>query len=98
MHLVRCDDDEVTTAKPVIIATGSRYRRLPLDRLADFEGVGVYYAATQMEAKMCAGGPVVVVGGGNSAGQAALYLSRTSADVRIVIRAESLASSMSRYL
>jgi thioredoxin reductase (NADPH) len=98
LHTVSFDDGETVTAKSVIIATGARYNRLPLDRLSDFEGVGVYYAATQMEAKACSGGPVVVVGGGNSAGQAALYLSRTCTEVRIVIRAESLASSMSRYL
>jgi thioredoxin reductase (NADPH) len=98
LHEVRFDDGETVTAKSVIIATGARYNRLPLDRLTDFEGVGVYYAATQMEAKACMGGPVLIVGGGNSAGQAALYLARTCADVRIAIRGESLASSMSRYL
>ena len=98
MHLVRFDDGEVTTAKAVIIATGARYRRLPLDRLADFEGVGVYYAATQMEAQACRAGPVAIVGGGNSAGQAALFLSRSSAAVHVIIRGQSLDSSMSRYL
>ena len=77
MHRVRFDDGEMVTAKSVIIATGARYNRLPLDRLAEFEGVGVYYAATQMEAQACAAGPVVIVGGGNSAGQAALFLSRS---------------------
>jgi thioredoxin reductase (NADPH) len=97
-HQVRFEDGEVVTAKSVIIATGARYNRLPLDRLAAFEGVGVYYAATQMEAQSCAAGPVVVVGGGNSAGQAALFLAGTCTEVRIVIRGESLASSMSRYL
>jgi thioredoxin reductase (NADPH) len=98
VHLVRFDDGEVTTAKAVIIATGARYRRLPLDRLADFEGVGVYYAATQMEAQACRAGPVAIVGGGNSAGQAALFLSRSSAAVHVIIRGQSLDSSMSRYL
>ena len=98
MHLVRFDDGEVTTAKAVIIATGARYTRLPLDRLADFEGVGVYYAATQMEAQACQGGPVAIVGGGNSAGQAALFLSRSSAEVHLIIRGDTLGSSMSRYL
>jgi thioredoxin reductase (NADPH) len=82
----------------VIIATGAHYNRIQVDRLTDYEGVGVYYAATQMEANACIGGPVVVVGGGNSAGQAALYLARTCTDVRIVIRGETLAKSMSRYL
>jgi thioredoxin reductase (NADPH) len=98
LHHVRFNDGETVTANSVIIATGARYNRLPLDRLSDFEGVGVYYAATQMEAKACSGGPVVIVGGGNSAGQAALYLARSCPEVRIVIRSESLARSMSRYL
>jgi len=97
-HQVRFEDGTVVTAKSVIIATGARYNRLPLDRLSAFEGVGVYYAATQMEAQACAGGPVVIVGGGNSAGQAALFLARTCTQVHIVIRGESLGSSMSRYL
>jgi thioredoxin reductase (NADPH) len=97
-HQIRFSNGEMITATSVIIATGARYNRLQLDRLNDFEGVGVYYAATQMEAQACVGGPVVVVGGGNSAGQAALYLARTCTDVRIVIRGESLANSMSRYL
>jgi len=97
-HQVRFEDRTVVSAKSVIIATGARYNRLPLDRLSAFEGVGVYYAATQMEAQACAGGPVVIVGGGNSAGQAALFLARTCTQVHIVIRGESLGSSMSRYL
>ena len=97
-HQVRFEDGTVVTAKSVIIATGARYNRLPLDRLTAFEGVGVYYAATQMEAQACAGAPVVIVGGGNSAGQAALFLARTCTQVHIVIRGESLGSSMSRYL
>jgi thioredoxin reductase (NADPH) len=98
LHQIRFDDGQTVTARSVIIATGARYNRLPLDRLIDSEGVGVYYAATQMEAKACSGGPVVIVGGGNSAGQAALYLARTCTNVRIVIRGETLARSMSRYL
>jgi thioredoxin reductase (NADPH) len=98
LHEVHFDDGETIAAKSVIIATGVHYNRLPLDRLSDFEGVGVYYAATQMEANACGGGSVMVVGGGNSAGQAALYLARTCGEVIITIRRESLASSMSRYL
>jgi thioredoxin reductase (NADPH) len=97
-HQVRFEDGGVVTAKSVIIATGARYNRLPLDRLAAFEGVGVYYAATQMEAQACTGGPVVVVGGGNSAGQAAVFLARTCTEVHIVIRGESLGNTMSQYL
>jgi thioredoxin reductase (NADPH) len=80
------------------VATGARYNRLPLERLSEFEGAGVFYAATQMEAQMCTHSPAVVVGGGNSAGQAALFLARTSSSVHIVIRGDSLARSMSRYL
>ena len=98
VHRVRLDDAEAITAKSVIIATGARYNRLPLDRLAEFEGVGVYYAATQMEAQACRAGPVVIVGGGNSAGQAVLFLSRSSSEVHAIIRGETLETSMSRYL
>jgi thioredoxin reductase (NADPH) len=97
-HHVRFEDGEVVSARSVIIATGARYNRLPLDRLADFEGVGVYYAATQMEAQACAGRPAVVVGGGNSAGQAALFLARTCTRVHVAIRGDDLGHSMSRYL
>ena len=98
LHRVGFDDGDVITAKSVIIATGARYNRLALNRLADFEGVGVYYAATQMEAQACRADPVAIVGGGNSAGQAALFLSRSSARIYVIIRGESLESSMSRYL
>src|SRR6266536_953749 len=97
-HQVRFEDGELVSARSVIIATGARYNRLALDRLADFEGVGVYYAATQMEAQACRGGPVAIVGGGNSAGQAALFLSRSSAEVHVIIRGQTLETSMSRYL
>ena len=98
VHRVSFDDGDAITAKSVIIATGARYNRLPLDRLAEFEGVGVYYAATQMEAQACRADPVAIVGGGNSAGQAALFLSRSSAQVHVIIRGETLEASMSRYL
>ena len=98
LHRVTFEDGEVVAATALIIATGARYNRLPVDRLAEFEGVGVYYAATQMEAQATTGGPVAIVGGGNAAGQAALFLSRTSPHVSIIIRGASLATSMSRYL
>ena len=98
VHQVTFDDGEAVQARSVIIATGARYNRLPLDRLAEFEGVGVYYAATQAEAQACGTGPVAVVGGGNSAGQAALFLSRSCAAVHLIIRRDSLDASMSRYL
>ena len=98
VHRVGFDDGDAVTAKSVIIATGARYNRLPLDRLTEFEGVGVYYAATQMEAQACRADPVAIVGGGNSAGQAAMFLARSSAEVHLIIRGETLATSMSRYL
>ena len=97
-HQVWFEDGEVIAAKSLIIATGARYNRLPLDRLEEFEGAGVYYAATQMEADACSAGPAVIVGGGNSAGQAALFLAKTCGQVRIVIRGDSLVATMSRYL
>jgi thioredoxin reductase (NADPH) len=98
LHRVTFEDGEVVAARSLIIATGARYNRLPVDRLTEFEGVGVYYAATQMEAQACTADPVAIVGGGNAAGQAALFLSRTSPRVYILIRGEALATSMSRYL
>ncbi len=97
-HQVIFEDGDVISAKSVIIATGARYNRLPLERLSELEGVGVYYAASQMEAQACGEKAVVVVGGGNSAGQAALFLARTCVEVHILVRRDSLASTMSRYL
>ncbi|WP_300112832.1 FAD-dependent oxidoreductase [Sphingobium sp.] len=85
-------------AKAVVIATGVQYRRMPIDRLDELEGAGIYYAATENEARFCRGTEVIVIGGGNSAGQAAMYLSRTAAGVRLVVRGNSLAASMSSYL
>jgi len=98
VHRVTFDDGEAIQARSVVIATGARYNRLPLDRLAEFEGVGVYYAATQAEAQACGTGPVAIVGGGNSAGQAALFLSRSCTKVHVIIRRDALDASMSRYL
>jgi thioredoxin reductase (NADPH) len=98
IHQVTFESGEVISAKSVIVATGARYNRLPLDRLTRFEGVGVFYAATQMEAMACGEGPAVIVGGGNSAGQAALFLAASCTQVYIAIRGPSLATSMSRYL
>ncbi|HWF42500.1 MAG TPA: NAD(P)/FAD-dependent oxidoreductase, partial [Acidothermaceae bacterium] len=81
----------------VVIATGARYRSLPLERWPDFEGAGIYYAATEIEARVCRDQPVTVVGGANSAGQAALYLARGS-QVNLVVRGHDLFSDMSAYL
>jgi thioredoxin reductase (NADPH) len=94
---VRCEDEEVP-ARAVIIATGAEYRRPAIPRLADFEGAGVYYGATPMEAQLCAGEEVVVVGGGNSAGQAAVFLAATVERVHLLVRGSGLADTMSRYL
>jgi thioredoxin reductase (NADPH) len=97
-HVVRLRDGDTVTARTVIIATGARYRRLPVPRMEEFEQTSVYYAATQIEAQQCVGDPVVVVGGGNSAGQAAIYLADAARDVQLVVREHSLDENMSRYL
>jgi thioredoxin reductase (NADPH) len=82
----------------VIIATGAQYRKPALDNLSRFEGAGIYYGATQMEAQLCVGEEVAVVGGGNSAGQAAVFLASTARRVHMLIRGPDLAATMSRYL
>lgn len=92
------NDGTTLLAKTVVIATGVQYRRLPWDRLEEFEGAGVYYAATETEARYTRGDPVIVVGGGNSAGQAAMFLCRTASHVHVFVRGVSLADSMSEYL
>lgn len=85
-------------AKAVVVASGVQYRRLPIDRLTEFEGAGIYYAATELETRFCKGTEAVIIGGGNSAGQAAMFLSRSASRVRLLVRGPSLASSMSHYL
>src|SRR5690606_18113818 len=92
------DGGEEVCARSVLVATGVQYRRLPLDRLEQLEGAGVYYAATEMEARLCSGTEAVVVGGGNSAGQAAMYLSRVAKRVHVLVRGANLAETMSAYL
>jgi thioredoxin reductase (NADPH) len=92
------DNGQLVRAKAVVVATGVQYRRLPLDRLADFEGAGIYYAATEIEARYCRATEVIIIGGGNSAGQAAMFLSRSARSVRVLVRGSSLAASMSSYL
>jgi thioredoxin reductase (NADPH) len=84
--------------RAVVLATGAQYRKLPLADLARFEGLGVYYAATPVEAQICSGSEVVVVGGGNSAGQAAVYLAGIAGHVHVMVRGPGLAATMSRYL
>ena len=92
------DNDQRVRARAVVVATGVQYRRLPIDRLAEFEGAGVYYAATENEARYCHESEAIVIGGGNSAGQAAMFLSRAATHVRLLVRGTSLAASMSNYL
>lgn len=85
-------------ARAIVIATGAQYRRLPLENLSRFEGIGVYYGATYIEAQLCGNEEVIVVGGGNSAGQAAVFLAETAKHVHVLVRSEGLADTMSRYL
>jgi len=84
--------------RSIVIATGVQYRKLPIESLDRFESMGVYYAATEAESKFCREVEVVVIGGGNSAGQAAMFLSRTAKHVHVLVRGETLAESMSEYL
>jgi thioredoxin reductase (NADPH) len=95
---IALDDGGQLHARAIVIATGARYRKLPAARLEEFEGTSVYYAATHMEARLCGGDPVAVVGGGNSAGQATLFLARYARSVRLLIRHGDLHRDMSRYL
>ena len=95
---ITLDDGTETCARALVVATGVQYRRLPIERLEHFESAGIYYAATDVEARYCRDAEVVVIGGGNSAGQAAMFLSRTSKHVHLLIRGDTLAASMSRYL
>jgi len=97
-YALEIGDGQRLPARAVIIATGAEYRKLPVDGLPQFEGAGVYYAATFMESQLCAGEEVVVVGAGNSAGQAAVFLADAARRVHMVIRSGGLADSMSRYL
>jgi thioredoxin reductase (NADPH) len=95
---VQIDKGVRVPARAVIIATGAEYRKPAIDNLSQFEGAGVYYAATPMEAQLCVGEDVVVIGGGNSAGQAAVFLAQTAKRVHILVRADGLVDTMSRYL
>ena len=95
---VRLDDGVTIPARTVVIATGARYHRPSLANLCQFEGAGVYYNATFMEAQLCEGDEVIVVGGANSAGQAAVFLAQTVRHVHLLVRSSSLSASMSRYL
>jgi thioredoxin reductase (NADPH) len=97
-YVIEFDDGSHVTARAIIVASGAEYRRLSVDEPLRFEGAGVYYGATFVEAQMCQGQDLIVVGGGNSAGQAAVYLGSTARRVHMLVRSEGLAESMSRYL
>lgn len=97
-YVIEIDNGVRVLTRTVIIATGAEYRRLPLDNLSNFEGSGVYYGATLMEAQLCRDSEVVVVGGGNAAGQAAVFLSGGAKHVHMLVRSKGLRESMSRYL
>ena len=92
------DDGDELCARALLVATGVQYRRLPIENLEELEGAGIFYSATEMEARFCSQTEAMVIGGGNSAGQAAMYLSRAAAHVHLVVRGSSLAASMSSYL
>lgn len=96
--VVRLADGADVEAHTVVLATGVHYRRLDVPGMDRLEGPSVYYAATEFEARLCRGDPVAVVGGGNSAGQAALFLARNASEVNLVIRHDDLLRDMSRYL
>jgi thioredoxin reductase (NADPH) len=97
-YTVEIDGGAKVLARAIIIATGAEYRKPALENLPTFEGAGVYYGATPMEAQLCLGDEVVVVGGGNSAGQAAVFLAQTTRRVHVLVRKDGLADTMSRYL
>ena len=97
-YVIEFENGARISTRTVVIATGAQYRKLPLENLSHFEGAGVYYGATFVEAQLCGGEEVIVVGGGNSAGQAAVFLAQTAKRVYMLVRSAGLAASMSRYL
>ena len=97
-YTIEIDNRQRVPARAVIIATGAEYRKLPLPNITAFEGAGIYYGATFIESQVCEGEEVIVVGGGNSAGQAAVFLAQTARKVHMLIRSKGLAETMSRYL
>jgi thioredoxin reductase (NADPH) len=97
-YLVKLDGGETLATRTIVIATGAQYNKLALPNLGRFEGNGLYYGATFMESQLCGGEEIAVVGGGNSAGQAATFLAQTASRAHVVVRSGSLSSTMSRYL
>ena len=97
-YIIKLENGTRISTRTIVIATGAQYRKLPLENLARFEGAGIYHGATFMEAQLCGGEEVIVVGGGNSAGQAAVFLAQTTKHVHMLVRSAGLAATMSRYL
>lgn len=97
-YVVELEDGKSISTRAIVIASGAKYRRLPIESLARFEGAGIYYGATFVEAQLCKGEEIIVVGGGNSAGQAAVYLSESTKHVYILVRGSGLTDTMSKYL
>jgi thioredoxin reductase (NADPH) len=95
---IQLDGTESVSGRTIILATGATYNKIPVPNLSQFEGKGIYYGATFIEAQLCSDEDVIVIGGGNSAGQAAVFLSQTARKIYMLIRSNGLASSMSRYL
>ncbi len=97
-YVIELENGSRVAARAVLIASGAKYRRLEVENLARFEGAGIYYGATFVEAQLCKGDEVIVVGGGNSAGQAAVFLAQNARHVYVLVRSDGLADTMSRYL
>ncbi len=97
-YVLELEDGTKISARSVIIATGAQYNKLDLPNLAVFEGMGVYYGATYIESQLCGNEEIIVVGGGNSSGQAAVFLAQTARKVHILVRSDGLSDTMSRYL
>jgi thioredoxin reductase (NADPH) len=97
-YIVQVENGARIPARTIVIATGAEYRRPPLKNLSRFEGLGIYYATTLVDAQSCDGGEAIVIGGGNSAGQAAVFLAQRAKRLHMLIRSDGLANSMSRYL
>ena len=97
-YAVELDDGARISGRAIIIASGAKYRKLPLENVSHFEGAGIYYGATFVEAQLCKGDEVIIVGGANSAGQAAVFLSESTKEVHLLVRGPGLTDTMSRYL
>jgi thioredoxin reductase (NADPH) len=97
-YAVQIDNGPLVHTRTIVIATGAQYRKLAVENLSRFEGAGVYYGATFIESQLCTGDEVIVVGGANAAGQAAVFLSQTAKRVHMLVRSDNLSETMSRYL